>query len=521
MAQASAFLARATFGPTMEEIQALSESGDLEGWLEEQFNKPPSLHLGWMQAHTNASTEAWDNGLPDIDYAQEDAWWVNSIDGEDQLRQRVAFALSEIFVVSRNSSLIGFADGLAHYYDVLLENAFGNFRTLLEAVAKSPMMGSYLSYLGNAKASGGRHPDENFAREVMQLFTIGLYELNQDGTYKIRDGKRIPTYSQKDIMELARVFTGWTSDNGVFPAAGGFPTLHSRIAEMVTDESEHDTGSKHVLGHLIPAGQSTRQDMDSALDILFNHENTGPFIARRLIQRLVTSNPSPQYVGRVAAAFSDNGSGVRGDMKAVIKAILLDPEALQGASTRPETFGKVREPLLFITNLWRAFHAQKGQHHVGPFQYDAYGFRDSGQYLQQKALSSLTVFNFFTPDDRPQDLFDSAGHELYAPEMTVMGIDGLHTVIMEYSHETGEYEVDGVTAHLTLDEEIALLNQGQHQKLIERLNTLLLAGQMSQNLKDALMEHIQLELGNNLNPRSIVQDLIALTMLSAEYAVQR
>ncbi len=524
---ASAFLARATFGPTMEEIEELAESNDLEGWIEEQFTIPPSFHLNWMQAHTNADLDAWDKILPEIDYAQEDAWWINSIDSKDQLRQRVAFALSEIFVVSRNSGLLPYADGLSHYYDILVENAFGNFKTILKAVAKSPMMGTYLSYLGNAKASEGRHPDENFAREVMQLFTIGLYQLNQDGTYKLKDGKRIPTYGQKDIMELARIFTGWTSDNGVFPAEGGFPTLHSRIAEMVTDEEEHDSngtddlGGKLVLGHIIPAGQTAEQDLDSALDILFHHDNVGPFIARRLIQRLVTSNPSPEYIGRVAAAFNDNGHGVRGDMKAVIKAILLDPEALNGADTMPATFGKVREPLLFITNLWRAFHAQKGKHQVGPFEYDAYGYRDSGRFLQQRALSALTVFNFFTPDDRPQDLFDDEGNELFAPEMSVMGIDGLHTVVMEYSHETGEYEVDEITASLDLSEEIQLLEEGADQELVNRLNVLLLAGHMSADLRQALLDHIALERNRNLGPREIVQDLISLVMLSAEYAVQR
>lgn len=521
-AMASAFLARATYGPRMEEIEALAGSDDLEGWIDEQFSKPPCYHLDWMKASTPASQEEWDNGLAGRNWARRDAWWHCSVDGEDQLRQRVAFALSEIFVVSERSELVDKDDGLARYYDLLVEHSFGNFRELLRAVARSPMMGIYLSYLGNRKASGNVHPDENFAREVMQLFTIGLYELNQDGTRKLRDGRPIPTYSQQDITAMARVFTGWSSDNGISDPAAGLATLYIRTAPMVAFPEDHDTGAKTVLGHTIPASQTTEQDLDSVVEILTGHPNTGPFIARRLIQRLVTSNPTPAYIDRVAAAFNDNGHGVRGDMKAVIKAILLDPEALHGARDSPETFGKLREPLLFLTHLWRTFHAREGLHAEGDFSYTSFGYRDSAGSIPQQVLSAPTVFNFFTPDDRPADLVDAAGNPLYAPEMTILPYVAIQDMVLYCIFERGEYEVDGMTASLSLDEEARLVENGDYDGLLERLDILLMGGQMGDDLRQMLRQHIDYDLGVPItDAQFIVRDLIGLVMVSPQYAVQR
>lgn len=524
LTRASAFLARATFGPRMEEIEALAANGDYAQWIENQFSLPSSSHDQWISSRLPGI--AWTE-MPDVvETAWRDSWWEIAVNGEDQLRQRVAFALSEVFVVSMYGPLITKHDGLVVYYDMLANNAFGNFRDLLGDVSRSPMMGEYLSYLGNAKANPakGNHPDENYARELMQLFSIGLYQLNADGSQKKdANGLTIPTYDQQDIQELARVFTGWTDDNGgFFPGEGGI-THHGRISPMVAVAEYHDTGKKklsHVLGVDVPAGQTAEEDLDLVLDRLFAHPNVGPFIGRRLIQRLVTSNPSPAYIARVTAAFDDNGSGVRGDMQAVIKAVLLDPEAMAGRQGNAATFGKVREPLLFITHLWRAFHAANEPHKRGrndEYEYSCFNFQYVRSFLQQNSpLESLTVFNWFTPDDGPSELTNDA---LVAPEMSVLGIDGLHHVMMSLVHQTYTYEVHEMTASLDLSQEIALLQEGKLAELLERLDLLLMAGSMSPEMKLLLLDYLNEQ---HATPADfLVRNIISLVVTSSEYAVQR
>ncbi len=526
-AKASAFLARATFGPKMEEINALAASGDYNGWLNSQFAQPPSYHLAWMRQRLPGI--AWKTYSDLVHIAKRDAWWDIVVHGHDQLRQRVAFALSEIFVTSQFGPLINEPDGLTAYYDLLVKDAFANFRTLLKDVSLSPMMGKYLSYLGNAKAdpAKGNHPDENYAREVMQLFTIGLYRLHQDGT-TINDpatGIPLPTYSQDDIREMARVFTGWSDDNGGFFFGEGDESHYARTSPMVAFAEYHDTGAKHVLGTAFPANQSAEQDLDRAVDMLFHHPNVGPFIGRRLIQRLVTSNPSPGYISRVAAAFNNNGHGVRGDMKAVVRAILLDPEALHGADTHPQTFGKVREPLLGISHLWRSFNAhnkvchRRGEDEHSPtYTYNCFHFEAARSFLQQNAAQeSLTVFNYFTPDDGPADL---KAHDLVAPERMVLGIDGLHHIFMSFALETYTYDTYEVGAHLDVSVEKNLLDAGKYNELLERLNILLLAGRMTPDMKQTLLRFIQAN-KDTTEHDFLTRNLIALIMTSAQYAVQR
>src|SRR5688572_6053605 len=351
-AEAFRFLNQATMGATQAEADRVIALG-YEAWINDQLSKPASLELPHVQALPLPQN------IQELERHGVDIWFRNALRGQDQLRQRVAFALSETMVVSQVGALANQPYSLASYYDLLATRAFGNFRDLIEAVTLHPAMGVYLSMLGNQKPDVQRNirPDENYARELMQLFTIGLVELNLDGTPKLdSSGQPIPTYTQPIIEGFAHAYTGWTyanAPNGNFLQAR--PGLASQVVPMQLYPAFHDTGPKLVLGGVtIPAGQGGAQDLDAALDNIFAHPNVGPFIARRLIQRLVTSNPSPDYVRRVAQRFNDNGRGVRGDLAAVVAAMLLDAEA-RTASTA--TTGKLKEPLLRVTQLWRAYGA--------------------------------------------------------------------------------------------------------------------------------------------------------------------
>ena len=329
--EAARFLMQSSFGPTETEIARVQALG-FSGWIDEQFALPQTLHLPYVQANYNVL-------LFGANFAfVQDSFWQQAIPAPDQLRQRVKYALSQIVVVSAESGTIAnVSDGLANYVDLLGQHAFGNYRTLLEAVATSPIMGIYLSHLRNQKADPltGRVPDENFAREVMQLFSIGLTEINLDGTPKLVNGQPVETYTNADITGLARVFTGWSwaaQDTSNASFNGGGTAYADRILRPMQPYPQfHETGTKTFLNVTIPASTSAQASLTIALDTLFNHPNLCPFIGRQLIQRLVTSNPSPAYVGRVSAACANNGAGVRGDMKAIVRAILLDDEARNAA----------------------------------------------------------------------------------------------------------------------------------------------------------------------------------------------
>ena len=320
-------LNQATFGATEAEADRLIGMG-IEAWIDDQLQQPASLQLPHVQSLPRPPVA---NQLQDD---RVDIWFRNALHGPDQLRQRVAFALSEIMVVSQLSSLNNAPYGLASYYDMLAQNAFGNFRTLMEDVTLHPAMGVYLSMLGNEKPNVQLNirPDENYARELMQLFTIGLVELNMDGTVRTDgNGNPIPTYTQEIIEGFAHVYTGWHF--------GGAPSFQqarqtdaNQVVPMQLYPDFHDTGPKTLLGgQVIPAGQSGEQDLADALDNIFAHANVAPFISLQLIQKLVTSNPSPQYVERVAQVFENDGTGERGDLGAVVRAILTDP----GGSANP------------------------------------------------------------------------------------------------------------------------------------------------------------------------------------------
>jgi uncharacterized protein (DUF1800 family) len=409
-ADAWRFLNQATFGATEAEAQALIAQG-YGAWIDQQLQRPASLELPHVQA-------VFATYPPGADFTRlhedrVDIWLRNALSGPDQLRQRVAFALSEIMVISQLSPLVGFPWGSASYYDMLAQGAFGNFRELMEQVTLHPAMGVYLSMLGNQKPDAARNirPDENYARELMQLFTIGLVELNLDGSVR-RDGQGnpLPTYDQQVIEGFAHVYTGWN-----YAGAPNFalarPTIQNQAMPMQAYAEQHDTGAKRLLSYpgavrtQIPAGQSPQQDLDDALDNIFGHPNVAPFISKQLIQRLVTSNPSPQYVERVARVFENDGAGRRGELDAVVRAILLDPEAR--AAPASASAGKLGEPLLRVLRVWRAFGARS--------QSGRLNAQNIPGFIGQGPLQAPSVFNFFSPFYAPPGEILDQG--LVAPEM--------------------------------------------------------------------------------------------------------
>jgi uncharacterized protein (DUF1800 family) len=409
------FLTQATFGPNTAELDKLQAAG-YQRWVLEQMSKPAGTpHLDYFAARV-AELDEDDRTSENWIY---ESWWRTATTADDQLRHRVAFALSQIFVISMQDPTIAqYPRGVASYMDMLGRNAFGNFRTLLEDVSLHPMMGLYLTHLRNRKAdpATGRVPDENYAREVMQLFTIGLHQLNQDGTVKLDSrNEPIETYRIDDVVGLAKVFTG-------FSWAGPDTSLARFVGNSAVSISDrdilpmrgyplyHETGPKTFLGTTIST-TTPEASLKAALDHLFAHPNVGPFIGKLLIQRLVTSNPSPAYVSRVAAAFNDNGQGVRGDMKAVVYAILMDPEARDENAANAAGAGKLREPVLRVTAWLRAFDARSttGRFLMGPTD-------DPANSIGQTPMRAPSVFSFFRPGYVPPNT-SIAQAKLVSPEM--------------------------------------------------------------------------------------------------------
>jgi uncharacterized protein (DUF1800 family) len=426
---AARFLAQATFGATDADIDRVMSIG-YSAWIDEQL----AMSGRRLQPRMDY-LRTIDNGYfyYDRDRLHLSAWYWASITGQDQLRQRMGFALSEIFVVSYASAEVRFNyEVMPYYYDMLLDKAFLNYRQLLEGVALHPGMGIYLSHRANAKddpATGAR-PDENFAREVMQLFSIGLWELNQDGSRKLSNGQPIPSYGRSDVEGLAKVFTGWSWGNmrpdwknneyGFYSTnyayVEGLETLKTPMEEYPV---YHSTSQKTFLGVTVApqTAANPRASLNTALDRLSAHPNVGPFIARQLIQRFVTSNPSPGYVSRVAGVFNNSGSGVRGDMGAVVKAILLDPEARDPAMIAVPSFGKLREPLLRITHAARAFkyQSEKGGRWMVTTNAPWFLHPDPPGAIDQVPFDQPSVFNWFRPGYVPPNSELSANN-LVGPE---------------------------------------------------------------------------------------------------------
>ncbi|MFL6519296.1 MAG: DUF1800 family protein [Chthoniobacterales bacterium] len=513
-AEAGRFLSQATFGATDALIAQVQNQG-YDAFLNAQFAAPMSSHLAFVDAAMAAlpspspSPSATPN-QPTLTMTN-DAWWTNAIAGQDQLRQRVAFALSETLVVSLNSAGLGNAPfALPAYYDVLVRDAFGNYRQLLEDITLNPAMGAYLNMLQNDKAntSGTRLPNENYAREMMQLFSIGLYDLNLDGSLTLSStGYPIATYAQDAILGTAAVLTGWTyAQPGV--ANPVFRPPQNWRDPMINIATHHQTTAKTILNSVaIPADQTAAQDLKVTLDTIFNHPNVGPFICRQLIQRLVTSNPSPGYVYRVASVFNDNGQGVRGDLKAVVRAILMDYDARVGFPTS-QAAGHEREPVIRLANLLRAFNATSPS--------GKYSVRNVYNSFAEEAMHSPTVFNFFAPDYSAPGAIATAG--LKSPEFeittdtTVISITNyLRTAIYGSLGPSG----DRITLSLAAEQTRASDPAG----LVDHLNSLLMAGGMSSGTRNILVNAVtQIPATNTLER---VRTAIYLVVNSPEFVVDK
>ena len=528
---ASRFLSQATLGADYETIQKVATKGYTD-WLEEQFEIPASttqnyldtlvkVYIDSLIASTGDSSISTVTNIPSNFW--QFSWWQTTMTSDDLLRHRVALALSEIFVVSDVGVLDLFPEGLASYYDMLLENSFGCFDSLLLDVTLHPCMGTYLTHLNNPKTDStiNRFPDENYAREIMQLFTIGLYELNPDGTRKTdANGDWIPTYDNSHITEFARVFTGLSfgGTNTNFGTRRG-----SYRDPMQMFEDRHEEGTKNLLnGEVVPTGQTGMEDIQAAINNLFNHNNTGTFIGRQLIQRLVTSNPSKAYISRITEAFNDNGNGQRGDMKHIIKSVLLDPEARDCGLRRDTTNGMLREPMLKQIHLMRAFNAvslDSTYHHRNDLFW-----KDTGQ----RPLSSPSVFNFFLPEYQP--IGKIGENDLVAPVFQLLNSNtslgflnqendwffGTNK-LMDTQPVFGTTVADNAIPQLDLSDEITLATAGDLDGLIDRLDLILTSGDLSPTTRLV----IKTTLTSLTDPQEIVAMALYLIMLSPDYAILR
>ena len=507
---AARFLLQATYGPRPGEAEALRQRG-FASWLDEQLALPAASHLAAYDQLVAGGEE------PRPGLVRE-SFFEQAVQGPDQLRQRIVFALSELLVISdRDADLRNNPESMAAYLDLLAQHAFGNFRELLEAVTLSPAMGVYLDMAGSSRTIPelGLHPNENYAREILQLFSIGLYELHPDGTLHLdAENQPIPTYDQETVEAFARAFTGWT--------LGGQPQLDPRRffrpqrnfrVPMDTWPAFHAADEKRLLGGVVlPAGQSARADLEQALDAVFLHPNVGPFVCRSLLQRLVASNPSPAYVYRCAQAFADNGAGVRGDLKAVLKAILLDYEARSLEVAARQDAGHLREPAVRIAGLLRTLDAEPRN---GRWRF--FGQLDrQGLSTGQTPLRAPTVFNFFEPGYALPGEIAQAG--LVSPEFqiatetTILGTANLHLTILGGAERNGPLRFD-----------LAPFQPPQapnDEALLDRVDLLLFGGSMSEATRGILRNALA-DPGFPRTGDERVLTLLWLASLAPESVVQK
>jgi uncharacterized protein (DUF1800 family) len=529
-AEAVRFLTRTQFSVNSGDMTRIKDIGYV-AWLDAEIAKP-----------VGETAVAAYQRLGGEDFANKDYFgtnfhtqvmWQQFLDSNDQLRKRVAFALSEFFVVSANGvDAVWHGLGLCNYWDILNQHAFGSFRALLEEVTLNPVMGQYLSLNDSRKEDDktGRRPDENYAREVMQLFTIGLVQLNNDGSIKQdASGNPIPTYTNEDVTNVARAISGWAWQGTAAERLNQEPWLMPGYMkrQMTSDPakmqytyanrpSEHSMLEAKFLGVTIPANTDAVSAMKTVLDTLFNHANTPAFFAKQMIQRLVTSNPSPQYVERVARVFIDNGRSVRGDLGAVFKAILFDDDALSATNLTSPTFGKVREPFVRFVQWARTFNLKK----PASGKYDLFDTSQQSNSLGQMVFRSPSVFNFFRPGYVPAGTA-IASNKLVAPEFQIINeistigyANYLHNVVTNKSNPNLEPDYTA---------EAAIANDST--ALVNRIDLLLSGGQLSQANKDRIkqaVDSITLPATNDADARfNRVAAAIMLTMVSPQYLIQK
>jgi uncharacterized protein (DUF1800 family) len=497
VAAAARLLDQATFGPNLASIHQVQSMG-LDAWITGQFNTPDTP-LANIPA----------NPLPAICVSantpincEESEWWQTVLTGPDQLRQRVAFALSELFVISSDSVN---AETITYYHNVLAQDAFTNFYTVMNDVTLSPGMGDYLNMLNSAKAPAGQIANENYPRELMQLFTIGLDMLNDDGSLQLDgNGNPIPTYTQDQVQAFAKAYTGWTyaTATGGVPSKFPNPTANY-FAPMVAVESEHDASAKTLLnGTALPAGQTAEQDLQGALTNIFNHPNVGPFVCQQLIQHLVTSTPSPAYVARISAVFANNGNGVRGDMQAVLRAILEDPEARAGDTDPTNNGGHLREPMLWITNFLRA---------VGYTNTDANGsyfsLSNYSNNLSERPYRSGSVFNFFPPSYViPQTKLNAPEFDL---ENTASAI-----LRMSLADSLVNSKITGFSIDLSATSPLGVIAASSPGQMVDTLGEMFMHGQMPSDMRNEIVSAI-----GGLGTAQQVRVATYLVITSSQYKV--
>lgn len=535
--EAARFLTQATFGATADLTEEVAEIG-IEKWLKKQYALPPTylsptiqeIYLTIFQSHLDEGGDSIDFPVRANSSHLDYAWWENTIKGEDLLRQRMAYALSEILVISVESNLSGYGLSIATYYDILLRNAFGNYRDILEEVTYNPAMGVYLSHLNNNKTDtyNNTNPDENYAREIMQLFSIGLFELNPDGSRKLDEaGLPIPTYTNEDIKEFAKIFTGLGIGarlDGVEPSFWNSLYIADVTVPMIMHEDHHEPGIKNLLnGFTVPDGQTGDEDIAMALDLLFNHPNVGPFLASRLIKHFVKSNPTPSYVADITGVFNDNGEGERGDLGAVLNAILMHPEARECEWMTDISQGKLREPILRYTAVVR--------HFGGISPYEDHFWNHSYSYyndVDQHPLHAPTVFNFYSPAYIPNGELSDA--EMVGPEFEIhnsrtsinYGNWVYYWVEYEYllacsSGDVPEGYDNVVQTNLSRLTEYAK----DSDALLDQLDVFLCNGQLSAHTREIIKETLENYPPSALGITERIQLAVYLILISPDFTIQK
>lgn len=489
-AAAVRFLEQSTFGPTPELVNQVQQTG-FDTFLQGQLTAPASTYPKPAPTDTN------------LDNVQT-AFFLNAVNDPDQLRQRMAFALNEIWVVSSNK--VNDPTGYANYMAVLTNDSLTNYYNVMKDVTLTPAMGHFLDMVDNVAPAAGQHANENYARECMQLFTLGLNQLNPDGTSMVDGtGTPIPTYTQNDVMALGRSYTGWT-----YPPMPGATSMKHNPSYyggnmVVGSESDHDSGAKTFLGQSVAAGQSAEQELDAVLTIIFNHPNLPPFVATQLIEKLVTSNPSPAYVQRVAQAFSSGkfnsyGSGKRGDMQATIAAILEDPEARRGDSpaTAVASDGKLREPVVMEVSIARAFHATT----------DGTGFAYPSLNMSQPLFGAGSVFNFFPPQSLiPQTTLNGPEFAIFNTDTSLTRVNFINSIVY-----------GKISSNTTLNFS-PVASAGTPDQMVSWLNTLFLHGTMSSDDQSSISAAISAV--SSTDTTNQARTAIYLVTSSSQYQVQR